>query len=178
MLLDQQMNLPHVHFRHFSNCFFLLALWRTEITCKSCKRQISVSYSTLWTLDVRPIGFPNQISGLSLLSDLGVRMPHVGYQPLAPSREEPVRWGPFLLCVASLRVGFFCETIHVSVSTTHLDVWSFYPLLWRAVYLVIRSFSEGNDPYETVDLVCLWERSFRIFYVAILDYPPPAPQNF
>ena len=37
-------------------------------------------------------------------------------------------------------------------------------------------FFRGKWPYETVDLVCLWKRPFRIFYVAILG--PPTPETF
>ena len=46
-------------------------------------------------------------------------------------------------------------------------MWSYYPLLWRAVHLVIVSFSEGNNSYISVDLVCPWEEvSSGYFYTS------------
>lgn len=62
---------------------------------------------------------------------------------------------------------------HVSAFPTN-SMWSFYHLLWRTpAHLDFRLFSEGNDPYVTVNLVCLWEVvSSGSSYAAILDSTP------
>lgn len=54
----------------------------------------------------------------------------------------------------------------VSAFPTHL----FYLLLWRVVHLALRSFSEGNDLYVAIDLVCPWEgKNSESSYTVILD---------
>lgn len=56
MFPDQQINFPHVWSRCFSNCCFLLGLGVRETS----KRGFSVSYSTLGSPEVNPMGFPSQ----------------------------------------------------------------------------------------------------------------------
>jgi len=64
--------------------------------------------------------------------------------------------------------GVFGETM--SLPLLSISMWSFYPLLWRTVNIIFRSFSEGNDPYEAVDLMCPWEEvSSGSSYTAILQ---------
>lgn len=81
------------------------------------------------------------------------RVPDVGCQPLAPTGKTPVFQDPLPPVCCHSRDGLFCETMYVSVSPSHLKGTS-YPLLWRAVHPVLRSFSEGNDTYVAVDLLC------------------------
>lgn len=50
------------------------------------------------------------------------------------------------------RSGVFGKAM--SLPLLSISVWSFHPLLWRSINLIFRSFSEGNDPYEAVDLLC------------------------
>lgn len=53
-------------------------------------------------------------------------------------------------------------------------MWSFYPLVWRAVLLGFRSFPEGNNSYLAVDLPCpLDEVSSGSSFAASLDTLPP-----
>lgn len=68
---------------------------------------------------------------------------------------------------------FFGES--VSLSLLSILMWFFNPFFCRAVHLVFRYFSEGNYPYATVDLLCLWEdRSSGSSCATILD-PSPNP---
>lgn len=57
----------------------------------------------------------------------------------------------------SMRGGFFVLFLQdcVSAFPTHL----FYLLLWRVLHLALRYFSEGNDLYGAIDLVCPWEEN-------------------
>ena len=66
--------------------------------------------------------------------------------------------------------GVFGETM--SLPLLAISVWSFHPLLWRSINLIFRSFSEGNDPYETVDLLCPGEEvSSGSSYTGTLQKP-------
>lgn len=45
----------------------------------------------------------------------------------------------------------------MSLSLLPISMWFFSPLLGRTAPVVFRYMSEGHDPSEAVDLVCLWE---------------------
>ena len=90
-----------------------------------------------------------------------------GYKSLVPLRKV-LSWGdPSLLFVTALGVKFWqdcqiCSLLPVAMS--------FILCLGGAVPLVFRSFSEENDTYVTVDLVCTWEEVIPgSSYAAILD---------
>lgn len=108
-----------------------------------------------------------------LLQILEVGVPDMEHQPLAPLREASAWWDPSLLCSWAGGGFFFGES--VSLTLLSILMWFFNPFFCRAVHLVFRYFSEGNYPYATVDLLCLWEdRSSGSSCATILD-PSPNP---
>ena len=74
---------------------------------------------------------------------------------------------PVFVCI------FICMFAHCliqhCISPAHLSVVLLS--LWKAVHLVFRSFSEDNNPYVAVGLVCLWEEvSSESSYMAIFSF--------
>lgn len=113
---------------------------------------------------------PNVLGVASLVQLPGVGVPDVGHQTLAPRGEMPEWCDPPPIVCCLVRVGSLGEGRCLSFCPT----WSFYLLLWRtAVPLESGLFSEGNDPYTVVNLVCLHEEARSGSpYAAILDSAP------
>lgn len=103
------------------------------------------------------MGFLSQILwGLfSLMQIPGVKVPHVGHQPLAPPRGS-AGLGTFLtlMCHRAKGGGF---GMTVSLPLLPVSMWSFCPLLWRTVHVFFTYISEGHDPSVAGDLMCAWE---------------------
>lgn len=129
----------------FKLWFFFTGSWGEPGHKRVPQEGISISYSTLGSPEISSVGFLSQMfRGLiSVVQITGARVPEVRHQPLTPPREAPVWWNLSLLCVA-------IPTLALPLPP--ILVWSFYPLLWRIVHLVFRSFSKGNALCN-----CSWE---------------------
>ena len=104
-----------------------------ETTCKPFKRWISVPYVP-WVLWMSSYLFPCQVFwGLVFWCRSKAGVPHVRHKSLAPLRKI-LNWGdPSLLCVTTLRVGFWKDC----------QIWSLLPFLISWYLLPWRSSSSG-----------------------------------
>lgn len=129
----------------FKLLFFSLGLGVSQATRESPKRE-SLFPTALWDprKSVLLVFLSHMFRGLiSVVQITRARVPEVRHQPLTPPREAPVWWNLSLLCVAIPAL---------ALPLPPILVWSFYPLLWRIVHLVFRSFSKGNALCN-----CSWE---------------------
>lgn len=140
----------------------------------SPSRGDSVSHSTWGHTDVNRIGFPSQVFwGLAfpvqIPRSLGLRCFMWGNNPL-PLWEKhlPGKMPPY--CV-SLCWGWGNFARLQCLYLQPISTLSFYPLLWRAVHLALRSFSEGNNSYVAVGSVCPREE-------VVQDLPATPSWNF
>lgn len=130
----------------FQTAVYSLGLGKSKTTHEPSRRGTSVSYGTLRSPDISPIGAPNQTFwGLIILVHISrARVPNVGHQPFSPLGYVPIWWDPSPDML--LHWGWDFYKI-VSLPLLPFSMWSFHPLLWRRVHLVFRSF-----PYEMIHM--------------------------
>ena len=126
--------------RHFT---FALHPGASEPVHEPFKSEVTVSYSPLVLLDIRPIGFQSQIFGGLIFPVQVPRVggPDVGLKPLASQEEAPCLW--YLPCLWVTVLGWgFGET--TSLPLLPVSVWPFYLWLWKSCSASFQVFFREN----------------------------------
>lgn len=148
------MNLLHIQFRHFSNCYSALGSKGSVFVCKPFNREIFIPYTSLVLLDLSPFGFKVRYFG-GHFSGATVKtgVPDMGTDSLLLRDALYLRvisW--FWVTTLEVRIllilylKFVYPFIFSSVS---------HPLLYRSCS-VFRSFSERTISYVVVNLLFIW----------------------
>lgn len=151
----------------FQTAVYALGRGKSKTTHEPSRRGTSVSYGTLRSPDISPIGAPNQTFwGLIILVHISrARVPNVGHKPFDPLGYVPIWWDHSPLYVAALGVGFLQDCF--SASPTILNV-VLLPFVVEKSSSSFQIFSIWNDPYVGVDLGVYGRRSVQD--IATLPY--------
>ena len=152
-----------VHFtcgpRAFQSGAFALVWGSSEFDHGPFKRGFSIPCSAIVFLDIFPIGFQSQVFWglLSPVQDVGVGVPDVELEPLAPQGKDLYLCDPSRCGLPQRGCGCFLWQDCLSASPMGLRAVLLTFVVEALLIQFSGLFSEGIIPHIVADFLCQWE---------------------